>query len=165
MRKTNNFKQAKRINSHFVLQTLNRRKKNIFCWLWTSEKNSHFANFKKIICQNLVLEKLGELWDAMPRHWSVCFLVSPCYLQNAMLYQWSSSDLRRLLRIWESVFYSRAFFTLYSFMLFSRLPWGWQFNLKVSRASRWSEHMKHNPDRVFVWITAIHNKSKPVGSI
>ena len=41
----------------------------------------------------------------MPRYWSLRFLVSPCYLQDAMPWQWSSSDLPRVLRIWESVFY------------------------------------------------------------
>ena len=37
----------------------------------------------------------------------------------------------------------RRFFTLHSFLLVSRPPWGRQFNLKVSRASCWSS--KHSP--------------------
>ena len=79
----------------------------------------------------------------MSRHWSLCFLVSPCYLQDAMPCQWSSSDLPRVLRIWESVFYCQAFSTLHSFLLVLRLPWGQQFNLKVSRILCWS--LKHSP--------------------
>ena len=39
--------------------------------------------------------------------------------------------------------YSQAFFTLHSFLLVSRPRWGWQFNLKASRASCWSS--KHSP--------------------
>ena len=50
-------------------------------------------------------KKLRDLREAMPRHWSLCFLVSPCYSQGAMPFQWSSRDLPRVLRIWESVFY------------------------------------------------------------
>ena len=42
-----------------------------------------------------------------------------------------------VLRIWESVFYSQAFFSLHSLLLVSRPPRGWQFNLKVSRVSCW----------------------------
>ena len=71
------------------------------------------------------MEKLLDLRDAMPRHWSLCFMVL------------------RVLRIWESVFYSQAFFTLHSFLLFLRLPWDRQFNLKASRASSWS--LRHSP--------------------
>ena len=88
------------------------------------------------------MEKFCDLRDAMPRHWSLCFLVSPCYLQDAMPCQWWSSDLPLVLWIWESVSYSQALFTLYSFLLISRFPWGWQFNLKVRRASCWS--LKHS---------------------
>ena len=58
--------------------------------------------------------------------------------RHAMPCQWWSSDLPRVLRIWESASYSQAFFTIHYFLLVSRLPWGWQFNLKVSRASCWS---------------------------
>ena len=100
-----------------------------------------FANFKQV--KNSLWEKIRDLRDTMPRHWPLCFLLSPCYLQDTMQCQWSSSDLPRVLRIWESVFYSRAFFTLHSFLLVSRHPWGRQFNLKVSRPSCWSS--KHSP--------------------
>ena len=48
---------------------------------------------------------------AMPCHWSFLFLLSPCYLQNAIPCQWSSRDLPRVLRIWE-----RASFTLRRFL-------------------------------------------------
>ena len=99
-----------------------------------------------VISQKLLLEKLRDLWDAMPCHWSLCFLLSPCYLQDTMPSQGSSSDLPRVLRIWESIFYSQAFFTLHSFLLVSRPPWGRQFNLKVSRVSCWFS--KHSPKRI-----------------
>ena len=105
-----------------------------------------------VISQKLLLEKLRDLWDAMPCHWSLCFLLSPCYLQDTMPSQGSSSDLPRVLRIWESIFYSQAFFTLHSFLLVSRPPWGRQFNLKVSKASCMA------PARLFVGIKTIHKK-------
>ena len=71
------------------------------------------------------------------------FLLSPRYIQDNMSCQWSSSDLPRVLRIWESVFYSLTFFTLHSFLLVLRLPRGRQLNLNVSRALCWSS--KHSP--------------------
>ena len=43
----------------------------------------------------------------------------------------------------ERAFFTLAFFTLHSFLLVLRLPWGRQFNLKVSRASCRSS--KHSP--------------------
>ena len=79
----------------------------------------------------------------MPCHWSLCFLGSPCYFQDAMPCQWSSGDLPQVLWTWESIFYFLVFFTLLSFLLVLRLPWDGQFNLKVSRASCWSS--KHSP--------------------
>ena len=85
----------------------------------------------------------GETWDAMPRHWSLCFLVSQCYLHDAMPCRGASSHLPRVLRIWKSVFYSQAFFTLHYFLLFPRLPWGQQLNLKVSRTL--CRTLKHSP--------------------
>ena len=45
------------------------------------------TKFKKLLSQ-----KLCDLWDTMPRHWLLFFLLSPCYLQNTMSYQWSCSD-------------------------------------------------------------------------
>ena len=43
----------------------------------------------------------------MPRHWSLCFLVSPCYSQSAMPCQWS-------LGIYHECYgFVRAFFTLW----------------------------------------------------
>ena len=88
-----------------------------FCWLWTSYK--------------LLSEKLCDLRDFWPCHWSLCFLVSPCYLQDAMPCQWSSSDLLQVLRIWEGVFYSQAFLPCTSSCYFMA-SLGRQFNLKVS---------------------------------
>ena len=57
--------------------------------------------------------------------------------------------LLRVRRIWQNVFYSQAFFTLHSFLLLSRHPWGWPFTLKGSRASCWLS--KHSPGLSIVW--------------
>ena len=88
----------------------------------------------------------------MPRHWSICFLVSPCYLQDVMPCQWSFSHLPRVLRNWESVFYPLAFFTFHSFLLVSRLP------LRAGSLTSKIAGLKANlrniaPARLFVWIT------------
>ena len=96
--------------------------------------------------QKLLSDKLRDLWDSMPRHWSLCVLLSPCYLQDAMPWHWSSSDLPRVLRIWESVFYSQTFFTLHSFLLFQGFP-----GAGIASA------------RLFVWITTIHKRVILVG--
>ena len=70
------------------------------------------------------------------------FLLPPYHLQDTMPCQWLSSE-PWVLRIWESIFYSQEFFTLHSFLLVLRLPWGRQFKLKFSRDSCWSS--KHSP--------------------
>ena len=101
------------------------------------------ASFTILLNQKLTsyfCNKLKNLSGETPWLTGLCFLVSPCYLMSC---QWSSSDLLQVLWIWESVFYYQAFLTLHSFLLVSRLPWGRQFNLKVSRASCWS--LKHSP--------------------
>ena len=114
--------------------------------------------------KKLLSEKLRDLRDTMPRHWSL-FWLSQCYLQGTMPCQWSSSDfLSWVLRIWESLFYSQAFFALHSFLLVSRPPWGRKFNLNISRASRWY-FRNIAPAQLFVWITTIHNKNRLVISI
>ena len=99
----------------------------------------------------------------MSHHWSLCFLVSPCYLQDAMLWQWSSSDLPPVLQTWESVFHSQAFLTLQSFLLFSRLPWAGSSTSKLAgfHADLWNIALA----QLFVWIIAIHKSSILVGSI
>ena len=81
----------------------------------------------------------------MSLHWSLCFLVSPCYWQDAMPYQCSSSNLPRVLRIWKSVF-----FTLNSFLLVLRLLWE-----PAVQASCWS--FKHSPGPT---IRLNHNSSQ-----
>ena len=48
----------------------------------------------------------------------------------------------------RAFFDSQTFFTLHSFLLVLMLPWGWKFNLKVSRASCWSS--KHSPSPTIV---------------
>ena len=105
-------------------------------------------------CQKLLSEKLRDLRDAMSRHRSLCFLLSPCYLQDTMPCQWSSSDLPQVLRILKQRLLLSDLFYL------TLLPAGFkaqpQFNLKVSRTSHWSS--KHSPARLFVWITTIHKR-------
>ena len=96
-----------------------------------------------ITSQKLFSEKVCDLPDTMSRHRSLCFLLSPFYLQDTMPCQWSSSHLPQVLRIWDSVFYLQAFLTLHSFLLIWRPPWDRQFNLKVSRVLCWSS--KHSP--------------------
>ena len=56
----------------------------------TESKTSYFYNKLKA--------SFGEtdLQDTVPCHWSLCFLVSPCYLQDAMPCQWSSSEMQVL---------------------------------------------------------------------
>ena len=117
--------------------------------LWASEKlSSNFADFEQVkkingvlsnsqrnpksnrledlwacVRQKLLLEKFGGLWE-LPCHASSHLVIyHECYR-------------------FESVVYSQAFFAFHSFLLFSRLPWGQQFNLKVSRAlcCSWKQH-------------------------
>ena len=59
------------------------------------------------------------------------------------------------LRIWESVFYSQAFFTLHSFLLVSRPPWGRQFNLTSCWSSKHSSGPaiclnNSNPQKIYI---------------
>ena len=110
-------------------------------FLYNYEKFSKFL--KKFVSafvfltklKKLLLEKLRDLRDTMPRHWLLfVFLLSQCYLQDTMPCQWSSSEfLLRVLWIWENVFYSQTFFTLHSFLLVFRLPWDRQFNLNIAQ--------------------------------
>ena len=114
----------------------------------------------------------------MPRHWSLCFLVSPCYLQDIMPCQWSSSG-RDCYGFERAFFYFSGAFSLHSFLLVLRLPWSRKFNLKVSRASCWSSKHSHGPTiclnhnnpqkgyggRFFLWFTAgwLCEESAPYG--
>ena len=106
--------------------------------------------------QKLLLEKLCDLRDAIPSNWSLCFLLLPCHLHDTMPCQWSSSDLPQVLQIWESLFYSQVIFTLLSFLLVSRPPWGRQFNLKL--AGLHIDLRNIAPAQLFVWITTLHKK-------
>ena len=113
-----------------------------------SDKNSFWRN-------SVTYEK--------PCRWSLCFLVSPCYLQDAMLCQWSPSDLPRVLQIWESIFYSQVFFTLHSFLLFSRLPGTGSSTSKL--AGFHADLQNIAAAWLFVWITTIRKRGILVGSI
>ena len=139
--------------SKFIKTDLNKQKK-LFCWLWTNKKNSHFADFKQIICQKLFSEKLGDLRDATPCH-AIGHFVFWCHYLTYRMPCHASGHLV-IYREWYR--FERAFFTLHSILLFSRLPRGQQFNLKVSRASCWSSKQS-------TIIPAIHNKNILVHSI
>ena len=71
------------------------------------------------------------------------FVTSWCHATPLVTSYFPPNHLPQMLWIWKSVFYSQAFFYLALFTAFSRLPWGQQFNLTVSRASCWSS--KHSP--------------------
>ena len=113
--------------------------KSYFCY---PSKNlpAIFADSKQ---SKTPFEKNCDLWDTMPRHWSLCFLFrhityrTPCHSSGYLVI------LPRVLRIWGSVFYSQAFFTLHSFLLVLRPLRRRQFNLKFTRASCW--FLKHSP--------------------
>ena len=49
------------------------------------------------------------------------------------------------LRIWESAFYSEAFFVLHSFLLLSNLLWGCRFFLEGFRSSHWGSKHRIGP--------------------
>ena len=68
-------------------------------------------------------------------HFTVSLLFLRCFV--FVLLPW-------VLRIWKSVFYSQAFFTLHSFLLLSRHSWGQQSYLKGDRTSYWG--LKHRPN-------------------
>ena len=91
---------------------------------------------------------MPQLLDVTPRQRSPALLTHP---------------LLRVPRIWESIFYSQVLFTLWYFLLLSRLPWCLQFNLKGSRASCWSS--KHSPSLTIALCTAIHKRGILVDSI
>ena len=80
--------------------------------------------------------------DALPRHLSHYFLVSPYYLQGAMRCQWSSSDLQDL----RELFLPSGLFLPYApSCWFKVFPGRRQFNLNVSRASCWSSKQSPGP--------------------
>ena len=64
---------------------------------------------------------------------------------------------RECYRFQRAFFTLRRFFTLHSFLLISRHPWGLQFNLKVIRVSCWY-FRNIAPAQLFVWITTIYKK-------
>ena len=103
---------------------------------------------------------LGEtLWlmghHAMPE--VILFFIIAMLLTGHHAMQWSSSGLPWVLRICENVFYSQAFFTLHSFLLVSRPPWGQTFNIEASRVSC-LYFQNIGPARLFLWIITIQKK-------
>ena len=113
--------------------------------------------------KKFLLRKLCDLRDTMPRHCSLCLLLPPCYLQDAMPCHWSSSDLPQVLRIWESGFDSKAFFYL-------ALPVGFKLSLGAISSTSKLAGLHAGlwyiaPARLFVWITTIHKRGMVVSSI
>ena len=91
-----------------ILLTSSKSKRSIE--FWSTYKYQQPKVFRlKSVCQTKIPEELGDLRHAMPRHWPL-FLVSPYYLQDTMSCQWSSGDLSRVLRIWESFLLSGVFY-------------------------------------------------------
>ena len=79
-----------------------------------------------------------------------------CYLRVAMPRQWSPGYLPRVLRIWDSVFYSQAFFTLRSFLFFQSFLEAGSLTSKL--AGLHADFRNIDPARLFVWITTIHKR-------
>ena len=84
------------------------------------------------VCLLLTVQRLYYIPDVMPRQRS---LRLPTHL------------LPRVLRIWDSVFYSHLFFALHSFLLLSRPPWAPVY----LRASCWSLKHQHRADYCVKW--------------
>ena len=112
----------------------------------TSEFN--FSKTKKDEYKNLIVIFL-TLVKKRFTHCAVPVWLTGRYDTPLVISYFLPTLLPRVLRIWERVFYFQAFFTLHSFLLVSRLPWGRQFNLKASRVSRWSS--KHSPGPTICW--------------
>ena len=79
-----------------------------------------------------------------------------CYLRDIMLRQWWSGDLPRVLRVWESVFYSQAFFTLHSFLLLQGFPGTGSSNSELARLHADLRNIAST--QLLVWITTIHKR-------
>ena len=75
------------------------------------------------------MQHLCDLRDTIQHHWSPATSNPPFY--------------RECCGFGRAFFTLRRYFTLHSFLLVLRPPWGRQFNLNVSRASCWSS--KHSP--------------------
>ena len=88
-----------------------------------------------------------------------CFLVSSCFLEKAMPWQWSSSDQQRVLRMWESVFYFRRFLRYTSFCVLR------SYKRVTKLAGLHADLQKIVPAQLLVWITTIYKRGMMVGSI
>ena len=105
--------------------------------------------------KKLLLEKLRDLRDTLPRHWSLCFFYhvtyrTPCHASDHLVIFTASATYLRERFLLSGIF----LYFLHSFLLVSRPPWGRQFNLKVSRVSCW--YVRNIAlARLFVWITTI----------
>ena len=131
--------------------------------------SNHFVKFKHSIFTGSEQSKTpfgrNSLTYGTPCHARGCFafLLSQCYLQDSMPCQWSSSDLPRALRIWDSVFHSLAFFTLHSFLKVLRFPGAGISTLML--AGLHADLQNIVPAQLVVWIIAIHKSFIRVGSI
>ena len=119
-------------------------------------------------------EALCYLEDPTLRHWSPCFSVLPkllvwhyttqrsghqvqhqCYLRGSMPRQWSPGDLPGVLRIWESIFDSQAFFTVQSFLFFFQGFPG-TTNSTAKLAGFHTDLRNIAPAQLFVWRVLCH---------
>ena len=68
--------------------------------IWDQVKRTLNINVHSIAVydEKCIKARLRE-FNGVIKNISLSFLVSPCYLQNVMSCQWSSSDLPRVLRI------------------------------------------------------------------
>ena len=119
-----------------------------FCLLWTSYK--------------LLSEKLHDLLDAMWCYWSLCFLMSPCYLQDAMLMvmQWSTTSAVDL----------REHYLLSGNFYLTSLPAVFKASLgagsSTSKLAGLHADLRNIvPVWLFVWITTIHKRGMVAGFI
>ena len=131
LKESNNFTDFKEFKKSNNFTTLNNSKLTLNS---SKKKKKKFTDFKQH-------SQSGHLSLPTP-HCAAPVLLTGCHA-TLEVSDTSHPPLPRVLWIWESVFHSQTFFTLHSFLLFSRLPWGRQFNLKVSRASCWPS--KHSP--------------------
>ena len=126
--------------------------KVILLSLGSQENISHLSNFEQV----RILTKQVVIWMILNNTVSQAafgYLLltvqhlydsgTPCYTVGHQVLP--AHPVPRVLRIWESVSYSQVFFTLHSFLLVLSLPWGAQFNLKVSRTLCWSSKHSCSP--------------------
>ena len=110
MRKTNNFKQAKRINSHFVLQTLNRRKKKYF---------ADFEQVKKIVILLTLKKSFVKIsfWRNLVNYGTPCHAIGQfVFWYHRVTYKTPCYTSGHLVIYGDCYGFETAFFTLGRFL-------------------------------------------------